>query len=139
MRALLDTCVIIDALQNREPFSKDAQSIFLEAANKRFDGFISAKSIADIYYLIHKSTHSDETSRNIISKLFELFDVLDTKGLDCKKALLSSISDYEDAIMIETASREGIDYIITRDIKDYSQSSIKVLAPNDFVGLFRNT
>ena len=25
MRALIDTCVIIDALQNREPFAEDAQ------------------------------------------------------------------------------------------------------------------
>ena len=36
MRALIDTCVIIDALQNREPFAEDAQKIFLAVANKRF-------------------------------------------------------------------------------------------------------
>ena len=29
MRAVIDTCVIVDALQSREPFCKDAQSIFV--------------------------------------------------------------------------------------------------------------
>ena len=32
MRTLIDTCVIIDALQSREPFVEDAQKIFLLAA-----------------------------------------------------------------------------------------------------------
>ena len=42
MRALLDTCVIIDALQSREPFCKSAQTIFLAAANNQFIGCITA-------------------------------------------------------------------------------------------------
>ena len=34
MRALIDTCVIIDALQNREPFAQEAQQIFFTIAYK---------------------------------------------------------------------------------------------------------
>ena len=49
MKALIDTCIIIDALQSREPFKNDAESIFLRAANKQFDGFITAKSFVPIY------------------------------------------------------------------------------------------
>ena len=44
MRALIDTCIIIDALQNREGFCDDAQRIFLAVANKRFASFLSATS-----------------------------------------------------------------------------------------------
>lgn len=133
MRAILDTCVIVDALQNREPFCKDAQAVFLLAANQQFTGYITAKSVTDIYYLTHRLTHSDETSREIISKLFKLFDALDTDGIDCKKAILSPITDYEDAVMIETAEREEIDCIVTRSIRDYSKSSVKVLTPEAFI------
>ena len=50
MRAVIDTCVIVDALQSREPFCKDAQSIFLLCANRQFEGFLTAKAITDIYY-----------------------------------------------------------------------------------------
>lgn len=59
MKVLIDTCVIIDALQNRAGFAENAQSIFLGVANRSFTGCISAKSVTDIYYLTHKQTHSD--------------------------------------------------------------------------------
>ncbi|MFQ7077569.1 MAG: PIN domain-containing protein [Christensenellaceae bacterium] len=45
MRAFIDTCVVIDALQSREPFAKDAQDIFLAAANNLYLGYISAKAV----------------------------------------------------------------------------------------------
>lgn len=44
MRVLVDTCVIIDALQSRVPFAEDAQKIFIHSANKHFEGYITAKS-----------------------------------------------------------------------------------------------
>ena len=133
MIVLLDTCIIIDVLQDRQPFSEDAKTIFIAVANKQVEACITAKSVADIYYITHRATHSDEKSREILSKLFSLFSVLDTTGDDCKKALFSPITDYEDAVMVETAKREGIDYIITRNIKDYSKSSIEVISPTDFL------
>ena len=105
MRALIDTCVIIDALQNREPFSEEAKQIFLAVANKQTVGYISAKSVLDIYYLTHRLTHSDDETRKILKILFALFDILDTTELDIRQALSSGISDYEDAVMCETAKR----------------------------------
>ena len=70
MRVLIDTCVIIDALQNRAGFAENARCIFLEVANRSFIGYITAKSVTDIYYLTHKQTHSDEQARIILKKLF---------------------------------------------------------------------
>jgi len=133
MKALLDTCIIVDALQSREPYRKDAENILIGAANKSFEGFITAKSVADIYYLTHRATHSDKETRTIISKLFAILGLLDTSSMDCQRALFSEISDYEDAIMEETALRYGVDCIVTRNIKDYHKSSIDVLSPEKFV------
>ena len=48
MRAVIDTCVIMDAIQNREPFAEDAKAIFRAAANKWFAASITAKSVTDI-------------------------------------------------------------------------------------------
>ena len=133
MRALLDTCVIVDVLQNREPFCKDAQDLFISAANNLFIGCISAKAATDIYYLMHRHTHSDKASRDVLSKLFSLFEVVDTAGIDCRRAIPSQVSDYEDAVMIETASRAELDCIITRNLDDYKKTSVPVLAPKDFM------
>lgn len=133
MIVLLDTCVIIDVLQDRQPFAEAAKKIFIAVANKQIEGCITAKSVADIYYLAHKATHSNEKSREILAKLFTLFSLLNTTGDDCKNALFSPIADYEDAIMVETAKNAGIDYIVTRNIKDYSKSPVKVTSPAEFL------
>ena len=135
MRVLLDTCLIIDTLQDRAPFSEDSKQIFLYAANGVFDGYITAKSVADIYYLVHKSTHDNSKTKEIINKLFSLFEVLDTAGIDCKKAILSETADYEDAVMIESALREEIDCIVTRNGWDYTKSPVKVYTPKQFIEL----
>lgn len=133
MRALIDTCVIIDALQNREPFEQEAQQIFFTIANKHATGYISAKSVLDIYYLTHRSTHSDEATRKILKTLLGLFDILDTTQLDCRQALSSDISDYEDAVMCETAKRCDVDCIVTRNQKDYAKSEVTVYSPAEFL------
>ena len=133
MRALIDTCVVIDVLQHREPFWKDAYAVFMAIANRHVDGFLSAKSITDIYYLTHRATHDNKETRKILTTLLSVFDLLDTAGMDCRRALSSDISDYEDAVMIETAARSGVDCIVTRNLKDYSASPIPVYAPAAFL------
>ena len=135
MRALIDTCIIVDALQSRQPFCAEAQEIFLTAANKRFSGFITAKSATDIYYITHKYTHNDKDTRTILNTLFGLFDLLDTAGMDFRRAISSDISDFEDAVMVESALQCDIDCIVTRNLKDYTKSSVPVYAPSDFLNM----
>ena len=138
MRALIDTCIVIDALQNREGFCDDAHKIFIAVANKRFMGFLSAKSVTDIYYLTHHYTHSDKDTRTVLNTLFQLFELIDTAGMDCRRAISSDISDYEDAVMVESAVRSGIDCIVTRNIKDYDKSPVPVYLPSDFLELIES-
>ncbi len=133
MRALIDTCVIVDVLQARAPFAEDAQKLFLLAANQQFIGCITAKSAADIYYLSHRLTHDDKASREILGKLFSIFEVDDTAGIDCRRAIPSAVSDYEDAVMVETALRTGADCIVTRNTRDFSKSPLPVYYPGEFI------
>ena len=133
MTAIIDTCIIVDVLQNREPFSKDGNSLFLLCANKQFEGYLTAKAVTDIYYLAHKKTHDNEATRDILAKLCNLFTLLDTASIDIKKAISSEITDFEDAVMVETAIRSKIDCIVTRNIKDYVKSSIPIYSPAEFL------
>lgn len=133
MKVLLDTCVIIDSLQNREPFSECSNQILFAAANCRFSGCIASKALADIYYLMHRHIHDNRKVREILSILLEIFDLLDTTAADCKKAIVSETSDFEDAIMLETAIREHVDCIVTRNLKDYVNTSVPILSPEAFL------
>lgn len=133
MRALIDTCIVIDVLQNRQPFAADAQTIFLAAANRQFDGFLTANCMTDIYYLTHQKTHSDKDTRQVLSKLLYLFDLLDTTAMDCRHALLSNMADFEDAVMVESAVRCNLDCVVTRNVKDYGKAPLPIYTPAEFL------
>ena len=104
-------------------------------ANRRCVGFLTANSMTDIYYLMHKALHSAEETKKVLGVLFNLFEILDTCGIDCRRALTSDISDYEDAVMIEAAARAEIDCIVTRNLKDYAGAPMPVYSPAQFVEL----
>lgn len=139
MKALIDTCVVVDALQDREPFNEDAQTVFLLCANQQYEGFLTAKSVTDIYYLTHRQTHNDKTARDILTKLCALFGLADTAATDIRRAISAETSDFEDAVMIETAVRSGLDCIITRNIKDFSRSPVPVYSPAEFIWILTET
>lgn len=133
MKALIDTCVIVDILQKRDPFYAAAMEILLAVSNKKCTGILTAKSITDIYYILRRSIHNEQEVRKLVRVLFTLFEVEDTFSIDCELALSSTIKDYEDAIMVETGSRVGAECIVTRNLKDYKLSTLPVLSPDQFL------
>ena len=142
MRVLLDTNVIIDVLQNREPWCESGKKIFLSVARKDFSGCITAKEAADIHFFAKKQFKGEENvdnkARQILIKLFSLFEIIDTTESDCKNALSFPNNDYEDAIMIETALRSGVDCIITRNTEHFSESPVKIYTPDEFVEIIND-
>ena len=133
MRILADTNVIIDALTSREPWNKSAEEIFLMAANHTIEMYTTASSATDIYYLTRKYLHNTEKAKVVMEKLFSLIGILEVTADDCVDALASAISDYEDAVVEKVASRKDMDYIVTRNIKDYQAGRTKIILPDDFV------
>lgn len=132
-KVLFDTCVIVDVLQNRQPFAEKAEILFKAAASGLIDGYIAAKSVTDIYYLTHRITHNDTETRRILTTLLEFFAVADTAASDCLAALSSEMGDFENAVLCETAKRCGFNCIVTRNIKDYKKTDVKVLLPEELV------
>ena len=135
MKILVDTNVIIDALTSREPFREDAEQIFLLAANQIENMYITASSATDIYYLVRKHLHNTEQAKSIMSKLFELFHILDVTSVDCQEALSLEVNDYEDAVLSCCALRNHMDYIVTRNIIDYEKSKTSVILPKTFINM----
>ena len=139
MKILVDTNVIIDALTGRKPFREAAEQIFILAANQIEDMYITANSATDIYYLTRKHLHNADQAKNTMSKLYELFYILDVTSEDCQEALSSKVKDYEDAVIANCASRNRMDYIVTRNIRDYEHSKIKALLPDALLKLVSPT
>lgn len=133
MKVIIDTCVVIDFLQKRSPFDRAAYQIFRYAATDVLNGYITAKSATDIYYLMHRYTHNDSMSRSQLNSLLSLVGMADTASGDIFHALSSPVSDFEDAVMVETARRAHADCIVTRNIRDYAKAGIPVYTPDEFL------
>jgi predicted nucleic acid-binding protein len=140
MRVLFDTNVILDIVEKREPFYRDSYSVFLLAAKKLIDGIVGAGSITDIYYVTRKSCSDSEQALNSIVDFLEVIVPVDTKADDIRAAIGLGFSDFEDAVICATAMRENAEYIITRNIDDFSSSPIKAVTPEQFLQLpeYRN-
>lgn len=135
MKILVDTNVIIDALTSREPWNESAEKIFLMSANHIMDMYITASAATDIYYLVRKYLHNTEQSKQIMGRLYSLANILDVTEKDCVDALASHMSDYEDAVVERVAERACMDYIVTRNIKDYEHANVKIILPDNFITL----
>lgn len=135
MKVLIDTNIIIDGLQSRKGFHDDAGLVMLQAYE--YDGYIAASSITDIFYLQRKFFHDKQKARENLTELLKIYRVLDTTAEDCKNALRSNIADFEDAVLIESVMRAGLDAIVTRNKKDFQKSSINIYDPVEFLRVLR--
>lgn len=75
MKIMCDTNVIIDVLLEREPFVEDSYKILKLCEEHKIDGFVSASSVTDIFYLVRKYTHSTEQAYKAVGKLLEIVKV----------------------------------------------------------------
>ena len=76
MKIMCDTNVIIDVLLEREPFIEDSYKVLKFCEEHKIDGFVSASSVTDIYYLVRKYTHSTELAYKAVGKLLEIVSIV---------------------------------------------------------------
>ena len=128
MKIWIDTNIILDVLCNRKGFVEDSSKIWKMCETNRIEGYISALSVPNIVYILRKELDPEKTME-IIQKLTLIFDVVDLKASDLKNAAAMLTSDYEDAIQMCQAARIHAEYIVTRNIRDFKESSVQALTP----------
>lgn len=132
MKVLIDTNIILDVLCKRPAFYEDSAKIFKLCEVKKISGVISALSIPSIMYILRKELDADKT-REILDSLMLIFSVADLKADDLKKAADMRFKDYEDAIQSACATRIKANYIVTRNIKDFSESKVTAIKPAELL------
>ena len=135
----IDTDVIVDFLTDRKPFSLESAKIFSLIDQKKIKGCVSSLSFSNLYYVLRKfGTHKKVISS--LQDLSELVDILKVDSDIVKSALTSDFKDFEDSIQYFAAQEhKNVDCIITRNIKDYKDSSLPVMTPEMFLVTFENT
>lgn len=137
MKALIDTNIIIDYLTTREPFFDDADKI-INLCLFRIDGCLSPHSFTDIAYVPRENFNASiEDVRNIIQKFAAVMQVaVEDKNTTISAARNFNFSDYEDSVQHECAIQLNADCIVTRNKKDFENSSVPVFEPKEFLEMF---
>ena len=130
-KAFLVTNIIVDLIADRKPFSQYSIEIFKKAEEKKIKLFTSSHSIATTHYLLKKYLE-EEILHDVLYNLLDYVTVISVDTDVLKKGLRSKLKDFEDSIQILCASFvEKIDCIVTRNIKDFRDSEILVLTPDE--------
>lgn len=133
MRVLIDTNVILDILQKREPFFSDSYRALRRALENDAECLISASAATDIFYVLRKSLGSAQQAKEHIDQLARVVSFADVQGMDIHTALMRAMPDFEDAVVDAVAERSGASYILTRNIKDFTGSVVPAILPADFL------
>ena len=135
----LDTNVLIDFFADRKPFSIEAARLFNYSFKKKINIYISAVSYNNIYYILRQSCSHKETIK-MLTELTEWTDIIDVSKDIINKSLKSDFKDFEDAIQYNCAkSLNKIDFVVTRDTKDFKTSSLPILTTKEAVTLIDST
>lgn len=127
----LDTNVILDLIEDRKPFSLYTQYIFSRKEANEVILYTSSLNFANMHYIISKKTNKDTALKTLI-KLKLLISLLPLTDKIIELSLASNFSDFEDAIQYFSAIENGINTIITRDIKDFKKAKINILSSKQY-------
>jgi len=131
MRVLVDTDVILDMLLARPEFVKEAAAIWKAKADDKFEGYISAITPVNVFYIARKLKGAD-TAREAVGLLLAAWHVCPVNESVLKAALSLPFKDFEDAVQHAGGAALQIDFIVTRNVDDYKQAKISVLPPPHF-------
>jgi len=135
MKILIDTNVIIDYLVDRMPFADHAERLLELCRSGEIDGFITASAVTDIYYVVRKAAGRQKTLEAILT-LCSVLDIADVGKADILGAMELDMTDYEDALAAQCASRIKADCIVTRNTADFVNSPVPAKDPAAFLTQF---
>ena len=135
MVLLIDTNVVLDVLQARTKFYDASCKIMNLCANKQVQGYIAFHSVSNLWYVLRNC--DDSAKREKISDICNILTVCSVGHRNVMNALdNANFKDFEDCLQDECAAAVHADYIITRNVKDFTYSRVKAITPEDFLKIY---
>ncbi|MCD8148344.1 MAG: PIN domain-containing protein [Clostridiales bacterium] len=132
MKLLIDANVILDVLQDRQPHVEASSIIWKMCETDQAKGCISALTFANMVYVMRKELEPEKTEE-VLKALSLIFDFVDLSASDLSHAARLKWADFEDALQSVTAERIHADYIVTRNVKDFTRSKVLAFTPSELI------
>ncbi len=136
-KLFLDTNIVIDLLGEREHFYESAAKIATLADKGKIQIFVSALTYSTTYYLLARF-EDKEIVKEKIKQFKVIAETADLTDRIVDKGLTSKFSDFEDSLQYYCAVKMDCNIIITRNGKDFKESDIPVLTPDEYLNSIKN-
>jgi predicted nucleic acid-binding protein len=130
MRVLVDTNVVLDFLQEREPFVENAARLFERIDAGEIEGFIAATTITNIYYIVRRAAGAVVAQDAITQALADL-NICAVNREVLEQAIALGFRDFEDAVQYVCGVVHNVDAIVTRDVSGFTSAEIPVVLPEE--------
>lgn len=134
MKVFIDTNVLIDYINRRNPYFEDSATIVGLCVDKYLKGVVSSLTIINCMYVARKIYDKE----SLFAQLNWMLDVFKITPIDkkmIKKASVIYPLDFEDAVQFFSAKSENVDCIITRDESGFNDFDIPKYTPTEFIRL----
>ena len=128
----IDSDVILDVLERREHFYEYSAQILSLGDEKKVKLVTTSLVFANVYYLLRKHL-GIKKAKECLRKLRVIVDVVSVNAKEVDLALNSELSDFEDALQYFTALDSKIEFIITRNVRDYKNPRLIVQTPQQYI------
>jgi predicted nucleic acid-binding protein len=132
-KIFLDSNVALDLVANREPFVKDSMPFLTLVGQGDAQLFISEVTLGLLIYMAY-DRYKLVNAREKLIQFIEFSHVLSGGKAAFLNSLNSDFKDKEDELQYFTAVENKMDFLITRDKKDFkfSDRKIPILSPKEF-------
>jgi predicted nucleic acid-binding protein len=134
IKALFDLNIILDVLQQREPFYDISAQLLAYAETGKINGFVAPHSLTTLFYLIEKD-QSSAHAKVAITSLLQVLEVATIDQSTIEQALSLPYRDFEDAVQMMAAVQSKAEYLVTRNAKDFQPAPLSVIQPSELLAL----
>ena len=132
----LDTNIIIDVLEHREPFFIQSANILELGYRKKLHLYATSLSFINGIYVCRKSI-GKENAIDKIKVLRQIVDISPMAAKELDQAIASPCKDIEDSLQYFSALSAKCNVIVTRNKKDFPvNENIPVLTPQEFFDFY---
>ncbi len=130
-KIFLDSDVLLDLTLKRPDSVLPVLNIVDLIQNGKLKAVTSAVVFVNVQYFLNKYNRTNKIS--LLNHIRSILNIITVDEDIIDKALKSGIADFEDAVQYYAAISANVDFIITRNIKDYKQAVIPVLTAEQFL------
>lgn len=130
--AYIDCNILLDFLLQREPYAYAAGKLIELTEQQRVKSYLSPLTLATTHYLLSRYANK-KLADTFVSDASRVFQFVDMTALSTEQAITHRYKDFEDDLHYYTALAGSMDYLVTRNKKDFKNKGLQLVTAEELI------